>query len=331
MNTNQLTTTTVLSSRLFEIKPTPLGNLLSTTSCPEEGLFATHPIPAYSEIFREAPLINGGPTWLGREAAVRSLDSSKQDAAGRLMGVCHCDTEYCISETVLMMIWDSNNHAADGQEDFIYANGSKINHACVSNCTMAFTPEPKSYVSIRTKRDLAQGEEITINYGCEGPFRYRQEKFAKEFKFLCRCDACINKLNVPRTDHAYRSEHKSFLATDTTPTTVLGIETSAEAAESKEIREWAAKIEKYATGEEQKLHQLYKSLIYAGARSLKQTPYYRPQPVRTWFEMGLMKYLRGDNKYHLDEDTLQCYLNRTTEKFVVDFKSLNMCPGFIYD
>ncbi|KAA8565800.1 hypothetical protein EYC84_009625 [Monilinia fructicola] len=319
-----------LSSRLFEIKPILLGTPSSPTSELEEGLFAIHPIPAYTEIFREAPLIHGGPTWLGREAAVRSLTASKKDAAARLMGVCHCDSEYCRSETVLMQIWDSNNYAADGQEDFIYANGSKINHACVSNCTMAFTPAPKSYVSIRTKRDLVQGEEITINYGCEGPFQYREEKFAKEFKFLCRCDACINKLDVPRTDHAYHSEHKLFLATDTTTITVLGVETSAEAAESKEIREWAAEIEKFATGEEEKLYNLYKSLISAGARSLKQTPHHRPRPVQTWFEMGLMKYLRGDNKYHFDEDTLQCYLYRITKKFAVNFESVNMCPGFIY-
>ncbi|RAL67141.1 hypothetical protein DID88_007919 [Monilinia fructigena] len=165
-----------------------------------------------------------------------------------------------IFNDVLMQIWDSNNYAAGSQEDFIYANGSKINHACVSNCMMAFTPAPESYVSIRTKRDLVQGEEITVNYGCEGPFQYRQEKFVKEFKFLCRCNACIDKLNVLRTDHAYRSEHKSFLATETTLTTVLGIETSVEAAESKEIREWAAKIEKYATGEEREVVQFVQIL-----------------------------------------------------------------------
>ncbi|KAK6602160.1 hypothetical protein H4I95_07262 [Botrytis cinerea] len=59
------------SPHFFEIRP-------KTNS--QVGMFATQAIPKETEILREAPLILGGPTWPGREAAYNKLSRRKKVA-----------------------------------------------------------------------------------------------------------------------------------------------------------------------------------------------------------------------------------------------------------
>lgn len=238
-----------------------------------------------------------------------------------------------------MKIWKFNEFSADlnlpmksdeGEEQvesFIYAHGSKLNHACISNCSMAFTKE--NYISIRTTRNILQGEELTINYGCEGTFQSRKEKLAKKFKFICRCDTCVNKLYVPPRLHIAYIQHIRELEyqSDLPSTRVLGIETYLEAKQSQEIREWAAKINKRAIDEEEQLLNLYRSLLHRKVKRLIDSEYYTPEPVKSWFKNRFMKYLRDDNRYGLNEEVLQCYLYGIVHAFTANVEII--LPGFL--
>ncbi|KAI9650836.1 hypothetical protein NHQ30_000870 [Ciborinia camelliae] len=325
---------------LFEIKLMPPGTPIAIEfkTSEQDGVFAVRAIPAHTEIFREAPLINGGPTWLGREAGLNCLSPEKLAAAEQLQGICHCGTndckrDDCMKETPLMGVWKSNCIKAtwdpkphDGVEDFIYANGSKINHACIPNCSWAFTPE--SHLSIRTKRDVAKGEHITVNYGYEGSLMSRQRRISSRLKFVCVCDACLRMVHVPLTCRAANEEHTRILNAEPSTITVLGLESPAEAAKSKEIREWAEQIQQYATSEQERLASLYLSLTRSGIRRLKHTEYYRPDPVETWFRTVLMKHVRENNKYDLDDFILEHYLQEVVKSFTAKITP-HLFPGFL--
>ncbi|TGO49030.1 hypothetical protein BCON_0223g00190 [Botryotinia convoluta] len=230
------------SPHLFEIKPAMGGK--------QVGMFATSDIEKDTEILREAPLIRGGPTWPGREAAYNMLSPSKKEAVDSLSGMCYCGKkpELCL-ETSLMKRWTVNSfemnpllQAGDtANNNYVYDKACRINHACIPNCSRAFNSEHS--ISIRAMQDIKKGEEITINYGVYGPASFRKSNIAERWKFTCTCNACVKKEFVPETGYEEYQYNKRLLCFEFPHLVPLDAQTAEEAAESKETLEWADMIE----------------------------------------------------------------------------------------
>ena len=43
---------------------------------------------------------------------------------------------------------------------------------------------------VKATRDIAAGEEITLNYGASGGRRERQRVLQARFRFVCTCERC---------------------------------------------------------------------------------------------------------------------------------------------
>ncbi|TGO83819.1 hypothetical protein BPOR_0589g00060 [Botrytis porri] len=176
--------------KVLQEKPTMRGKQIGT--------FATQPIPRHTDILREAPLISGGPTWPGREAAYNLLSPSKRAAVDSLSSMCMCGKkpEFCL-ETPLMKRWAINSFVINPflqvgdvtNNNFIYDKACRTNHAGLPNCSRSFHSEHS--ISIRAMRDIKKGEEITINYGVYGSASFPRTNISERWKFTCTCTTCV--------------------------------------------------------------------------------------------------------------------------------------------
>ncbi|KAF7941893.1 uncharacterized protein EAE97_006730 [Botrytis byssoidea] len=305
----------LFSSHLFEIKPTMGGKQL--------GMFATEPIPKNTEILREAPLILGGATWPGREAAYNMLQPSKRAIVDSLSSICYCGKkpELCL-ETPLMKLWAVNSfemnpflQAGDtANNNHIYDKACRINHACVPNCSRAFNSEHS--VSIRAMRDIKQGQEITINYGVYGTATFRATNISERWKFVCTCNACMKKQFVPETGYAEYAHNKRLLCFERPQLIPLGAETPEEAALSEEIIEWADMIEDDILKAEAYWYAHTDELVSRGIARLRFTPEWKDlneSPTRNFLVSGHEKFLRENNKYDLSDKVIELYIWRATK------------------
>ncbi|KAF7891223.1 uncharacterized protein EAF02_001548 [Botrytis sinoallii] len=303
------------SPHIFEIKPTMGGKQL--------GMFATEIISKNTEILREAPLILGGPTWPGREAAYNMLRSSKKAAVDSLSKMCICGKkpELCL-ETPLMKRWAVNSFEMNPflqvgdttNNNCIYDKACRINHACVPNCSRAFNSEHS--ISIRAMRDIKKGDEITINYGVYGTCSFRATNISERWKFTCTCNACVKKDFVPETGYAEYAHNKRLLCFELPLSIPLGAKTTEEAATSKEIIEWADMIEDDILKAEAYWYAHTDELVSRGISRLRFTPEWKDlnvSPTRNFLVNGNEKFLRGNNKYDLSDKVIELYIWRATK------------------
>lgn len=289
------------------------------------GMFATEIISKNTEILREAPLILGGPTWPGREAAYNMLPLSKKTAVDSLSKMCICgkSPELCL-ETPLMKRWAVNSFEMNPflqlgdttNNNCIYDKACRINHACVPNCSRAFNSEHS--ISIRAMRDIKRGEEITINYGVYGTYSFRATNIAEKWKFTCTCNACVKKYFVPETGYAEYAYNKRLLCFELPLLIPLGAKTAEEAATSKEIIKWANMIEDDILKAEAYWYAHTDELVSRGITRLRFTPEWKDlnvSPTRNFLVNGHEKFLRENNKYDLSDKVIELYIWRATKAF----------------
>ncbi|TGO69482.1 hypothetical protein BOTNAR_0010g00170 [Botryotinia narcissicola] len=303
------------SPDLFEIKRTIGGKQL--------GMFAIEPIPKNTEILREAPLVLGGATWPGREAAYNMLPPSKKSVVDSLFSICYCGkkSELCL-ETPLMKLWAVNSFEMDPflqaddttNNNQIYDKACRINHACVPNCSRAFNSEHS--ISIRAMRDIKKGEEITLNYGVYGTATFRATNITERWNFTCTCNACIKKQFVPETEYAEYAHSKRLLCFERPQLIPLGAGTPEEAALSEEIIEWADMIEDDILKAEAYWYAHTDELVSRGITRLRFTPEWKDlnvSPTRNFLVNGHEKFLRENNKYNLSDKAIELYIWRATK------------------
>ncbi|KAF5870509.1 putative set domain-containing protein 5 protein [Botrytis fragariae] len=303
------------SPHIFEIRPV-IGEK-------QVGMFATSDIEKDTEILREAPVIRGGPTWPGREAAYNMLSSSKKTAVDSLSSMCNCGKkpELCL-ETPLMKRWAVNSfemnpflQAGDtANNNHVYDKACRINHACIPNCSRAFNSEHS--ISIRAMEDIKKGVEITINYGVYGPASFRESNIAERWKFTCTCNACVKKGFVPETGYEEYQHNKRLLCFQFPHLVPLGAETAEEAATSKEIIEWADVIENDILEAEAYWYAHTDELVRKGITRLRFTLEWtdlNQSPTRNFLVNGHERFLREDNRYTLSDKVIKLYIWRATK------------------
>lgn len=89
---------------------------------------------------------------------------------------------------------------ADGCYEYfgrgIYSTLSMFNHACNENVGHSFFG---STVVVRATKEIKEGEQCFINYGaypCDDPTRVRQRFIQEQYRFTCRCQACVENWSV---------------------------------------------------------------------------------------------------------------------------------------
>lgn len=303
------------SPHLFEIKSAMGGN--------QVGMFATSDIEKDTEILREAPLIRGGPTWPGREAAHNMLSSSKKEAVNSLSSMCYCGKkpELCL-ETPLMKRWAVNSfemnpflQAGDtANNNYVYDKACRINHACIPNCSRAFNSEHS--ISIRAMQDVRKGEEITINYGVYGPASFRKSNIAERWRFTCTCNVCLKNEFVPETGYEEYLHNKRLLYFEFPQLIPLGAETAEATANSKAIIEWADMIENDTLKAEAYWYEHTDELVSKGITRLRFTPEWtdlKQSPTRNFLVNGHEKFLRENNQYNISDKVIELYIWRATK------------------
>lgn len=83
------------------------------------------------------------------------------------------------------------NDGLESVEDFgIFYHVSRINHDCLANTYTSWNDKTERYV-IHALRDMAKGEEITMEYlKLYLPRRERQAFLRREYGFDCACHVC---------------------------------------------------------------------------------------------------------------------------------------------
>ncbi|KAM0168461.1 hypothetical protein ACHAPF_010971 [Botrytis cinerea] len=316
------------SPHIFEIRP-------KTNS--QVGMFATQAIPKETEILREAPLILGGPTWPGREAAYNKLSRRKKVAVDSPSSLCICGKkpELCL-ETPLMKHWAVNSFEMNplvqvgntANDNCIYDKASGTNHACKTNCSRAFNSEHS--ISIRAMRDIRKGEEITYNYGAYGTASFRAGNIAERWKFICTCNACIKGEYVPETGYEEYQHNKILFCFQFPHLVPLGAETAEEAAISQDIMEWAEMIEKDILEAEAYWYAHTDGMVSRRITRLRFTREWtiiNESPTRNFLVNGHERFLKENNKFNLSENVIELYIWRAIKALRAE---VNRChPMFI--
>ena len=94
---------------------------------------------------------------------------------------------------------------------------SIINHSCVANCRYTIGMD-NTTMSVRAKRPILKGEEITIHYvGISLGNIVRKRSFQNHWKFDCRCDRCLDpsefdtNLQAIKCKFCIEKDEKGFL------------------------------------------------------------------------------------------------------------------------
>ncbi|KAG6819036.1 hypothetical protein H0H93_016066 [Arthromyces matolae] len=187
------------------------------------GLFATKPLSLGDLIYAERPLLVAPPILEGyilgdgdthiseeetqlalsavyeqgfrdaldrmqphRQAAYLSLSDVYQNPVEPLHGIYRTN---CIG--VDLGVDCQPEDGADLQHGVIMAQLSRLNHSCIPNAAITFSPSSFS-VQLHAIRTIAEGEEIFVNYTrVTRPAEVRQQTL-DDFKFKCTCPACTN-------------------------------------------------------------------------------------------------------------------------------------------
>lgn len=163
-------------------------------------MFAKKDIPAYTVIVLEKSILfewkhKDSTTSIGQSLMndFDALNASKQNIIMNLANV-FADGE---KENVIEAIYDTN--ACQTNASTVYTSGlfpifSRLNHSCLSNCTMYFDAYPAEALIVKTLFDIAKGTELTVSYlpRFKNTYRQRQTMLSKRYKFECRCCLCAD-------------------------------------------------------------------------------------------------------------------------------------------
>ncbi|CAG8978399.1 hypothetical protein HYALB_00011097 [Hymenoscyphus albidus] len=87
------------------------------------------------------------------------------------------------------IIW-TNAFTVDTGATAVFEATCRINHACAPNCRWHWKPadlslgEEEGHMMVWATREIAEGEELTIDYGCTG------RELESKYGFRCACESC---------------------------------------------------------------------------------------------------------------------------------------------
>lgn len=127
------------------------------------------------------------------------------------------DANYGRFLTLEENIWNSNRLAfgydpldPENRKSAIFELASRINHSCL--CSVEWEWNSNGFLALYAWEELKAGDEITIDYlglpAWEMTAKERRLELARDYSFLCRCEACDNEVGY--WDILERKEQKVF-------------------------------------------------------------------------------------------------------------------------
>lgn len=191
------------------------------------GLIVTRAFKAGELIFTEHPLIlahHAGGQEL-RDSIIDALYSASADSLAKFYKLHNPlklwsfwdDANYGKFLTLEENIWNSNRLAfgqdpldPEQRKSAIFELASRINHSCLCNAEWEWNS--CGFLALYAWIDLKAGDEITIDYlglpAWEMTAKERCLELARDYGFLCRCEACDNEVGY--WDILERKEQKVF-------------------------------------------------------------------------------------------------------------------------
>lgn len=160
-----------------------------------KGLVASESIPKGTRILSETPVITTpehqrDAEWL-KAHILQQVDSLDERQRQSFLSMHNLYPYQNVVEQSFGIIRTNGLPIqADGIEGGVFLQACRINHACDNNAQKNWNRYIERH-TVHALRDIAEGEEITINYlGLDSSREIRIKKLQEKFGFLCSCHLC---------------------------------------------------------------------------------------------------------------------------------------------
>ena len=158
------------------------------------GVVAARPIRRGEPLFTERPIaevVQHGPS---RSERTTELCGDKQAALAQLLSLSQaCPGATPVERAINtngFVLRDTTGRAPPLRRTLCFPTISRVNHSCVPNAEFTWYVRDGA-ACVRATRDVAPGEEVTIDYGApDGPRALRREHLRRTFRFECTCERC---------------------------------------------------------------------------------------------------------------------------------------------
>lgn len=166
------------------------------------GLVSGIDIRRGQRILHEQPLFTSSLRWTSHKdfedylaSTIASLLPSKRDTFFALHNA-HPESEHPLQARFITNCLTCQ----DGTEAAVYNTACMVNHSCRANTQWSWNKEAKA-VAFHAVRNIAAGEEITINYVFGDIRAVREEKLGRLFGITCRCELCsLPHIEIGKSD-----------------------------------------------------------------------------------------------------------------------------------
>ncbi|KAI0676226.1 hypothetical protein C8Q78DRAFT_960507 [Trametes maxima] len=162
------------------------------------GLFATRPMLKGAVVLSEGPLFTQPPQLTRTNSTVMAaLAECTRDEQRQYFNLANAYKVPRAGKRALLPalgIFETNalpcGKTRGGRRAGIFLLGARLNHSCRPNIARAWD-EGAQQMTFRTLRDVAEGEELCLNYvDVLGTRAQRAEELQNDFGFECACEAC---------------------------------------------------------------------------------------------------------------------------------------------
>ncbi len=224
-------------SPCYQVSPSPTGG---------SGLFATRPIPQGALVFSETPLLTQPLSPARTNSTILNIlaqrtreeqcaffalfNAHKTDRPGRpallpALGIFETNalpcgttlppassdaTEAKTSGSKDTEAGKAGHAGTDGGREGIFLSAARLNHSCRPNVWRTWDVSSQE-MTFRALRDIAQGEELCMNYADVDILGTREERAAEiqeAFGFVCACEVCALKGKEGRESDRRRADIK---------------------------------------------------------------------------------------------------------------------------
>ncbi|OBT86392.1 hypothetical protein VE02_05288 [Pseudogymnoascus sp. 03VT05] len=159
-----------------------------------KGLIATRKIPMGTRILSEEPIIRvpeAAPDTLTLRTSInQQVDALTPDQRQALLSMHNIHDDDAASRYLGIIRANALPFGDCEREAGIFVNACRINHDCDNNAQRSWNENINRH-TVHAKRDIENGEEITIFYlGVLNNRKTRQEALRSKFRFTCMCRLC---------------------------------------------------------------------------------------------------------------------------------------------
>ncbi|KAL8653935.1 MAG: hypothetical protein Q9210_001807 [Variospora velana] len=166
------------------------------------GLVAGIDISRGQRILHEQPLFTSSLRWTSHKdfeeylaSTIASLLPTKRDTFFALHNA-HPESEHPLQARFITNCLTCQN----GTEAAVYNTACMVNHSCRANAQWSWNKEAKA-VAFHAVRNIAAGEEITINYIFGEICAVREDKLLRLFGIACSCELCsLSPMDIKKSD-----------------------------------------------------------------------------------------------------------------------------------